>query len=268
MSSCVMVVMRPARVIPKRVMFDAGELLLTEEKESLMATANSLETTYCGIKLRNPLLVGACGKTETTQGVVDLAKAGVGGVVMKTLFQCQVQRLRPQPPYELRSCGKSGYISHIFHSYEPGTHTLESYKCELKKAARAVDIPVIASISCSDTIRWKQYAKECMEAGAAMIELNVSCPVLHGGIPTLSDPNHRSAVGGARSHAQQPLLSLDWEPSNRAHSQRRSQDRDIDDRSPRGCGRSLRVIPSDSEAGVPNVSRSDRRCTLRQRHRR
>jgi dihydroorotate dehydrogenase (fumarate) len=140
------------------------------------------------------------------QSIIDLAKAGIGGVVMKTLFQCQTRCPRPQPLYELRLCGKNEYISHVFHSYEPGIHTLETYKRELKNAAHTVDIPVIASISCSEISMWEQYAKECVEAGAAMIELNVSCPVLHGDISTMLNPNELGEVVAAvRSTIKIPI---------------------------------------------------------------
>ena len=50
-----------------------------------------LSTTYMGIKLKNPLILGASNlvlKPETVRQVVD---AGIGAIVYKSLFEEQIQ---------------------------------------------------------------------------------------------------------------------------------------------------------------------------------
>ena len=50
----------------------------------------NLETTYLGLKLRNPLIAGSCGLTNSISNIKELAKKGVGSVVIKSLFEEQI----------------------------------------------------------------------------------------------------------------------------------------------------------------------------------
>ena len=51
----------------------------------------NLETTYLGLKLRNPLIAGSCGLTNSISNIKELAKKGVGAIVIKSLFEEQIQ---------------------------------------------------------------------------------------------------------------------------------------------------------------------------------
>ncbi len=50
----------------------------------------NLETTYLGLKLRNPLIAGSCGLTNSVSNIKELAKKGVGAIVIKSLFEEQI----------------------------------------------------------------------------------------------------------------------------------------------------------------------------------
>ena len=50
----------------------------------------NLHTTYLGLKLRNPLIAGSCGLTNSLSNIKELAKKGVGAVVIKSLFEEQI----------------------------------------------------------------------------------------------------------------------------------------------------------------------------------
>ena len=50
----------------------------------------NLETTYLGLKLRNPLIAGSCGLTNSISNIKELAKKGVGAIVIKSLFEEQI----------------------------------------------------------------------------------------------------------------------------------------------------------------------------------
>ena len=51
-----------------------------------------LSTDYMGLALRNPLVASASPLSQTVDGVRRLADAGVGAVVLYSLFEEQVRR--------------------------------------------------------------------------------------------------------------------------------------------------------------------------------
>ena len=50
-----------------------------------------LKTTYMGIPLANPLVVGACSLSKSVDSIKALEAAGAGGLVIKSLFEEQIQ---------------------------------------------------------------------------------------------------------------------------------------------------------------------------------
>ena len=52
----------------------------------------NLTTTYLGLTLDNPLVASAGPLSRTVDGVRHLADAGVGAIVLPSLFEEQVQR--------------------------------------------------------------------------------------------------------------------------------------------------------------------------------
>ena len=52
----------------------------------------NLLTDYMGLTLRNPLVASASPLSQTVEGVRRLADAGVGAVVLYSLFEEQVRR--------------------------------------------------------------------------------------------------------------------------------------------------------------------------------
>jgi dihydroorotate dehydrogenase (fumarate) len=51
----------------------------------------NLETTYLGLQLRNPLVASAGPMTQTADRVKRLVEAGVGAVVLPSLFEEQIR---------------------------------------------------------------------------------------------------------------------------------------------------------------------------------
>ena len=50
----------------------------------------NLQTTYLGLKLRNPLIAGSCGLTNSIDNIKELANKGVGAIVVKSIFEEQI----------------------------------------------------------------------------------------------------------------------------------------------------------------------------------
>jgi dihydroorotate dehydrogenase (fumarate) len=133
-----------------------------------------LSTRYLGLALRNPLVASASPLSNTADGVRRLADAGVGAVVLYSLFEEQLLR-EAEENWRLIDAGADSYAEAL--SYfpdhvgdDPGPRR---YLSLLERAVAAVDVPVIASLNGVTPGGWADYAAAMQSAGAAAIELNV-----------------------------------------------------------------------------------------------
>jgi dihydroorotate dehydrogenase (fumarate) len=147
----------------------------------------NLETTYLGLKLRNPLIAGSCGLTNSISNIKELAKKGVGAIVIKSLFEEQIQAEaekvikyntqtesteRPSETiFNKRIYDYDEAYSYIFDFTK--RNTLGKYLYFINEAKESVDIPVIASINCISNQDWHAFAKKIEETGVDAIELNI-----------------------------------------------------------------------------------------------
>ena len=133
-----------------------------------------LSTEYMGLALRNPLVASASPLSQTVDGVRRLADAGVGAVVLYSLFEEQVRREADQDA-RLVDAGTESFAESL--SYFPAAAEVETgprrYLSLLERAAAAVDVPVIASLNGVTADGWADYARVIEDAGAAAIELNI-----------------------------------------------------------------------------------------------
>jgi dihydroorotate dehydrogenase (fumarate) len=133
-----------------------------------------LTTSYLGLSLRNPLVASASPLSNTVDGVRRLADAGVGAVVLYSLFEEQL-RQEAERSAALAEAGTESFPEAL--SYFPASAGPEpaprQYLDLLGRAVAAVDIPVIASLNGVTTGGWTDYASVLEAAGAAAIELNV-----------------------------------------------------------------------------------------------
>jgi dihydroorotate dehydrogenase (fumarate) len=132
----------------------------------------NLETSYLGLKLKNPLVIASSGLTDTKEKIEKLEQAGAGSVVLKSIFEEQINNevghLLEKDSYNQEYPEAVDYIRHYIRDNSMVRH-LELCK-DVKKA---VSIPVIASINCIDSDEWTAFAGEFEEAGADALELNV-----------------------------------------------------------------------------------------------
>src|SRR5579872_104660 len=133
-----------------------------------------LSTSYLGLALRNPLVASASPLSNTLDGVRRLADAGVGAVVLYSLFEEQLRREAEQNA-RLADAGTDSFAESLSYfpadaDSDPGPHR---YLSLLERAAAVVDIPVIGSINGITPGGWTSYARAIQDAGAAAIELNI-----------------------------------------------------------------------------------------------
>jgi dihydroorotate dehydrogenase (fumarate) len=133
-----------------------------------------LTTDYLGLPLRNPLVASASPLSQTVAGVQRLAAAGVGAVVLPSLFEEQLRR-EAERDAELAQAGTESFAESL--SYLPnvadGQAGSRRYLSLLQRAVAAVDIPVIASLNGVTAGGWVEHATAMQHAGAAAIELNI-----------------------------------------------------------------------------------------------
>lgn len=133
-----------------------------------------LATSYMGLRLPNPLVASASPLSYTLDGVRRLADAGVGAIVLYSLFE---EQLREE---EARRAQIVDFPAESFPAaldYVPAVVKDDAgpsrYLSLVERAAAAVDIPVIASLNGVTPEGWTDYARSMQDAGAAAIELNI-----------------------------------------------------------------------------------------------
>ena len=115
-----------------------------------------LTTRYLGLQLRNPLLAGASPLSHTVDGVRSLADAGVGAVVVHSLFEEEIRREAEQKARFAMEYNET-YAESL--TYFPATvnsdHGAKRYLHLIESAASSVDIPVIGSATASPPADWR-----------------------------------------------------------------------------------------------------------------
>ena len=133
-----------------------------------------LTTTYLGLKLKNPLVIGACPLTEQLETLQRLEAAGAAAAVLPSLFEeqiahDQIEMARVQD-FHTESFAESLTYFPEQDDYHAGP---EGYLEHIAKAKRAVKIPIIASLNGTSVGGWTRYAKMMQDAGADALELNI-----------------------------------------------------------------------------------------------
>ena len=133
-----------------------------------------LETTYLGLKLKNPLLPAASPLSRDLDAVKALEDAGAPAIVMYSLFEEEITQNALVDNYFLEQ-GSESFAEAIDYFPKGGSYTggAEEYHAHLAKAKKAVDIPVIGSLNGVSSRGWTEQARLMEEAGADAIELNL-----------------------------------------------------------------------------------------------
>ncbi len=132
-----------------------------------------LSTTYMGLQLRNPLVVASCGLVKSVEGVRRAADAGAGAVVLKSLFEEQLQVEADELDTQIKAHGHPEALQYVRSELGMRFGATEYAKL-VETSKKAVSIPVIASINCISARWWTRYAKEIAAAGPDALELNIS----------------------------------------------------------------------------------------------
>lgn len=134
-----------------------------------------LTTTYLGLNLRSPLVVGAAAPlTEDIDNLKRLEDAGAAAVVLHSLFEEQLRQEQFELHHHLEH-GTESFAEALTYFPEQEIFHVEGeeYLKHIRKAKELVNIPIIASLNGSTVGGWCNYAKEMEQAGADALELNI-----------------------------------------------------------------------------------------------
>ncbi|SHF22066.1 dihydroorotate dehydrogenase (fumarate) [Mariniphaga anaerophila] len=132
----------------------------------------NLETTYLGLKLKNPLVAASSGITSSVEKIKKLEQAGIGAVVLKSVFEEQINNevtsMLLQDSHNAGYPEAEDYIRHYLRD-----NTVVKHIKLIEEVKKSVNIPVIASVNCVSASEWTTFAKDFEEAGADALELNI-----------------------------------------------------------------------------------------------
>lgn len=129
-----------------------------------------MTTSYMGLEFKNPIIAASSGLTDSLSGILKCEAAGVGGVVLKSIFEEQLIseediydkyfNIYPESVDYLRRGGLLEYAPQKIYQM-------------IEKAKQKSEIPIIASINCRSAKLWPTFAKQFQDSGADGLELNI-----------------------------------------------------------------------------------------------
>jgi dihydroorotate dehydrogenase (fumarate) len=133
-----------------------------------------LSTTWLGLRLQSPLVLGASPLADDLDAVRRAVDAGASAVIMHSLFE---EQLTLDVFAHAHHTGKHAESFHEAQSWlpEPTEFALgpDEYLAQLRRIKHAVSVPVLGSLNGTTPRGWLRYAELIEQAGADALELNV-----------------------------------------------------------------------------------------------
>ncbi|MDW8071178.1 MAG: dihydroorotate dehydrogenase-like protein [Anaerolineae bacterium] len=133
-----------------------------------------LRTTYLGLQLKNPLVASASPLSEKVEMARQLEEAGIGAIVMYSLFEEQIIHESLELDYYLER-GTYTYPEALTYFPDVGRYALtpDKYLDRIRELKRHLSVPIIASLNGASPGGWIKYAQKIEDAGADALELNI-----------------------------------------------------------------------------------------------
>jgi dihydroorotate dehydrogenase (fumarate) len=133
-----------------------------------------LSTSYLGLKLRSPIVASASPSTGEPETARLLDEAGVGAIVLPSLFEEEIlnEEIQLNRSLEVGS-GQFAEALEYFPTIESLPGVGERYLARLEQIKAQSTVPVIASLNATSAGGWVRYARLMQDAGADALELNL-----------------------------------------------------------------------------------------------
>ena len=159
-----------------------------------------LSVILCGLMMKNPTMLASGVLDETGRSMLEVAKAGAGALVTKSVGK-EPRQGHGNPSIVELQCG----LINAMGLPNPG---MELYAAEVKEAKKG-GVPVIGSVFGGTEDEIAELAGLMSKAGADAVELNLSCPHAKGfGAELGSTPELvESICRKAKKQVRIPLLA-------------------------------------------------------------
>jgi dihydroorotate dehydrogenase (fumarate) len=135
-----------------------------------------LSTTYLGIRLPSPLIVGAGPLADEADGARALEDAGASMIVLRSLFEEEVVGEQMDAFRFLDGHGESFAEASGFSPEADATLGPDEYLEHIHAIKTAVRVPVVASLCGMTRTGWISYSRMIEDAGADALELHLYHP--------------------------------------------------------------------------------------------
>ena len=133
-----------------------------------------IRTRYLGLDLRSPIVASASPLPGDPETARRLAEAGVGAIVLPSLFEEEIVNEEIGLNSSLEAgAGQFAEAFEYFPTIDAIPNVGERYLARLAEIKAQSTVPVIASLNASTTGGWVGYARLMQDAGADALELNL-----------------------------------------------------------------------------------------------
>lgn len=162
-----------------------------------------LATTYLGLQLRSPFVIGASPFSENTTVARQLQDSGAGAIVMRSLFEEQIDAEAFALMHNTETAAESNAeATSYFPKFAEYQLSPDKYLRQIEELKGALTMPVIASLNGVRPGGWTDYARRFEAAGADAIEINlyelVTQPIAGDEVEAEMVETVRQVVGAVR----------------------------------------------------------------------
>jgi dihydroorotate dehydrogenase (fumarate) len=134
----------------------------------------NMETTYLGLTLTHPFMVGASPLADHLDTVKRLEDGGAAAIVLRSLFEEQITMAESARIHQMDPLDQE-FAKALAGFPPPEKYPLSpaDYLEHVRRVKGAVRVPVIASLNGMTSESWARFATSIEQAGADALELNV-----------------------------------------------------------------------------------------------
>jgi dihydroorotate dehydrogenase (fumarate) len=133
----------------------------------------NLSTTYLGMRLPNPLVIGSGPLTDDLDMVKQLEDAGAAALVLRSLYEEEITGEQMTAFFCAENYGDSSAEATTYSPDPQLAFGPEEYLEHLRRVKHSTRIPIIASLNGATAGGWTSYARLLEQAGADAIELHL-----------------------------------------------------------------------------------------------
>ncbi len=135
--------------------------------------STDISTTYLGLELESPVIAASSGMTDAVEKLEQLQSAGVGAVVLKSLFEEEIVAEVARTQQQMQRPGYTFPETSDMDDLIDSENGVANYLELIRESKKSLSIPVIASINCFSAQKWTYFAKMIEDEGADALELNI-----------------------------------------------------------------------------------------------